>query len=37
MVRNEYTDDKYQIPSEFKEDIPGITVYQKYAKYLPDL
>lgn len=37
MVRTEYTADKYQIPAEFTEDIPGITVYQKYAKYLPDL
>ena len=37
MVRQEYTSDQYQIPQEFKEDIPGINVYQKYAKYLPDL
>ncbi|WP_319420669.1 hypothetical protein [Pleurocapsa sp. FMAR1] len=37
MVRQEYTSNQYQIPQEFKEDIPGINVYQKYAKYLPDL
>ena len=37
LVREEYTADKYTIPSEFKEDIPGIRVYQKYAEYLPDL
>ena len=37
MVRQEYTAEKYQIPPEFTEDIPGITVYQKYAKYLADL
>ncbi|HEY9768297.1 MAG TPA: hypothetical protein V6C71_07275 [Coleofasciculaceae cyanobacterium] len=37
LVREEYTADKYSIPSEFKEDIPGISVYQKYAEYLPDL
>ncbi len=37
MVRQEYTSDQYQIPQEFKEDIPGINVYRKYAKYLPDL
>ena len=37
LVRQEYTEDKYSIPAEFKEDIPGIGVYQKYAEYLPDL
>ena len=37
VFRNEYTEDKYSIPPEFKEDIPGISTYQKYAKYLADL
>lgn len=37
LVRNEYTEDKYSVPAEFKEDIPGLKTYQKYAEYLPDL
>lgn len=37
LVRQEYTEDKYSIPAEFKEDIPGISVYQRYAEYLPEL
>ncbi|MEO1670506.1 MAG: hypothetical protein AAFR77_06910 [Cyanobacteria bacterium J06631_2] len=37
LVRKEYTEDKYSIPAEFKEDIPGLKTYQKYAEYLPDL
>ena len=37
MVRKEYTADKYRVPPEFKQDIPGIDTYEKYAKYLPDL
>ena len=37
MVRQEYTEDKYSIPPEFKEDIPGTSTYQKYAEYLADL
>ena len=37
MIRNEYTQDKYTIPPEFKEDIPGTSTYQKYAEYLADL
>ena len=37
MVREEYTSNKYQIPSEFEQEIPGIDIYRKYAKYLPDL
>lgn len=36
MVRQEYTSDKYTIPQEFKEKIPGLNVYQKYGKYLID-
>ena len=36
VFRNEYTEDKYRIPPEFKEDIPGTSTYQKYAKYLAD-
>ena len=27
MVRQEYTEDKYSIPPEFKEDIPGTSTY----------
>ncbi len=37
MIRQEYTEDKYSIPSEFKQDIPGISTYKRYAEYLPDL
>ena len=37
LVRKEYTEDKYSIPAEFKEDIPGFKVYQRYAEYLPNL
>ena len=37
MVREEYTPDQYQIPAEFKQDIPGIETYRQYAKYLADL
>lgn len=37
LVRKEYTEDKYTLPAEFKEDIPGLKVYQKYAEYLIDL
>jgi hypothetical protein len=37
LVREEYTEDKYSIPAEFKQDIPGWNTYQKYAEYLPDL
>ncbi|NJR44793.1 MAG: hypothetical protein HC775_02715 [Hyellaceae cyanobacterium CSU_1_1] len=37
LVRQEYTEDKYSVPAEFKQDIPGWNTYQKYAEYLPDL
>ena len=37
MVRKEYTADKYKVPPEFKEDIPGITIYQQYAEHLAHL
>ena len=37
MVRQEYTENKYSIPPEFKEDIPGTSTYQRYAEYLSDL
>jgi len=37
LVRKEYTEEKYNIPGEFKEDIAGLKTYQKYAEYLPDL
>lgn len=37
MVRDEYTSSKYQIPSEFEQEISGIDTYKKYAKYLADL
>ena len=37
IVRKEYTEDKYSLPAEFKEDIPGFKVYQRYAEYLADL
>ncbi|MGF1542450.1 MAG: hypothetical protein ACFCU5_18740 [Pleurocapsa sp.] len=34
MVREEYTSDKYKIPPEFKQEIPGLNVYKKYEKYI---
>lgn len=34
MVRKEYTSNEYKLPPEFTQKIPGIDVYQKYAKYL---
>ncbi|MEM8721784.1 MAG: hypothetical protein AAGE84_21210 [Cyanobacteria bacterium P01_G01_bin.39] len=37
LVRKEYTEDQYAVPAEFKADIPGVAVHQKYAEYLPDL
>ncbi|MEM6613237.1 MAG: hypothetical protein AAF652_13460 [Cyanobacteria bacterium P01_C01_bin.72] len=37
LVREEYTEDKYSIPAEFKEDIPGFNTHNKYEEYLPDL
>ncbi len=37
MVRKEYTSNKYQIPREFKENIPGISIYNKYSEYLVEL
>ena len=37
MVRKEYTEEKYTVPPEFKEDLPGTSTYQKYAEYLADL
>ena len=37
LVRKEYTEDKYSVPAEFKEDIPGYKTYQRYAEYLPNL
>lgn len=37
MVREEYTPDRYQIPAEFKQEIPGIETYKQYVKYLADL
>ena len=37
MIRQEYTGNKYSIPSEFKQDISGLSTYKKYAEYLPDL
>ncbi len=37
LVREEYTTDKYNLPAEFTANIPGISVYQKYAEYLLDL
>ncbi|MFM2312326.1 MAG: hypothetical protein RLZZ04_1602 [Cyanobacteriota bacterium] len=37
LVRQEYTESKYSIPAEFKQDFPGLNIYQKYAEYLPDL
>ena len=37
MVREQYSSRDYKIPPEFTKEIPGIKIYQKYAKYLPDL
>jgi len=37
MMRGEYTSEKYKIPTEFKQEIPGINVHKQYIKYLADL
>ena len=37
LVRQEYTEDKYSIPAEFKAEIPGQQTHDKYAEYLPEL
>ncbi|WP_144054263.1 hypothetical protein [Pleurocapsa sp. PCC 7319] len=37
MVREQYSSRDHKIPPEFTQEILGITIYQKYAKYLPDL
>ena len=34
MVRKEYTSDKYKLPPEFKQEVPGLNVYKKYEKYV---
>ena len=34
MVREEYTANKYKLPPEFKQEIPGLNVYKKYEKYI---
>ncbi len=34
MVREEYTSDKYKLPPEFKQEVPGLNVYKKYEKYI---
>jgi hypothetical protein len=37
MVREQFSPQEYQIPSEFQQDIPGTSIYQKYAQYLAAL
>ena len=34
MVRQEYTPNKYRIPKEFTQKIPGLNLHKKYAKHL---
>ena len=36
-IREQFSPQEYSLPSEFKEDIPGKSTYQKYAEYLADL
>lgn len=33
-IRNEYPAKKYRLPPDFKQDIPGITIFEKYEKQL---
>jgi hypothetical protein len=33
-IREEYKENKYRIPPEFSQTIPGLNVYHKYEKYL---
>jgi hypothetical protein len=37
LVREQFSPQEYQIPSEFQQEIPGTSIYQKYAQYLADL
>ncbi|MGL5075612.1 MAG: hypothetical protein ACRDBG_07180, partial [Waterburya sp.] len=37
MMREQFSSQEYQIPSEFQQDIPGTSIYQKYAQYLAAL
>ncbi len=37
MVREQFSPQEYQIPSEFQQEIPGTSIYKKYAQYLADL
>jgi hypothetical protein len=37
MVREQFSPQEYQIPSEFQQDIPGTSIYKKYAQYLAAL
>lgn len=34
-IREEYPSTQYKQPDEFKQEIPGIFLYQKYGEYLP--
>lgn len=33
-VREQYPASKYQLPEEFKQEIPGLSIYQTYAEYI---
>ena len=34
MIREQYSPQEYQLPDEFKADIPGLNLYQIYKKYI---
>ena len=33
-IREQYSEEKYRLPDQFKKNIPGISVYKKYEKHL---
>jgi hypothetical protein len=33
-IRQQYPANKYQLPAEFKQDIPGLSLYRTYGEYL---
>ena len=37
MIREQYSDREYKLPSEFKQEIPGENTHEQYAEYLADL
>lgn len=34
VIRQEYSDSEYSLPKEFRQEIPGLSIYKKYQEYL---